>query len=152
MHAPPDLQQTLAVVTFLAPFLPYLIAGATEAAKGLGKKVGELGGEVAWKKAQALWVKLKERLSPKQKAKANVIALDPADKEEVASFVKTLAETLKADPELSAELVAALGEDESVQKVIALNKSWVQDIVQRGSGIKTVHADQSTVINVRQES
>ena len=55
MHASPDPQQALTVVTFLAPFLPYLIAGATEAAKGLGKKVGELGGEAAWKKAQAVW-------------------------------------------------------------------------------------------------
>jgi len=152
MHASPDPQQALTVVTFLAPFLPYLIAGATEAAKGLGKKVGELGGEAAWKKAQAVWKKVKDRLTAKQKAKANVIAVDPTDKEEITSFVKSLAASLKAEPELAAELADMLGQDESVKKVIAVNESWVQDIVQKGTGTQIVHADKSTVINVRQES
>jgi len=153
MHATPDPQQVRTIVSYLAPFLPYLIAGATEAAKGLGKKVGELGGETAWKKAQALWAVIKDRLSAKQKAKATVIAVDPADREELASFARTLLQTLEADPDLATELSSLLGQDESIQQVIALNESWVQDVVQKGPGEKTVRADgKSTIIGVRQES
>lgn len=153
MHATPDPEQIKTIVSYLAPFLPYLIAGATKAAEGLGKKVGELGGETAWKKAQALWVQVKDRLSPKQKAKAGVIAVDPADEQELASFAKTLLETLQADPDLTTELSSLLGEGKDVQQVIALNKSWVQDVVQKGPGEKLVRADgESTIIGVHQES
>ena len=148
-----DPGQVQAVVSFLAPFLPYLIAGATEAAKGLGKKAGELVSEATWKKAQGVWSKVAKRLTPKQKAKANVIALDPADQAEVASFAHSLVDTLAADPALATELAAVLEGDEGVQKVIALNESWVQEVIQKGPGFKLVQADgKSTIIGVRQES
>jgi hypothetical protein len=153
MQALSDPQQVQTIVSFLAPFLPYLIAGATEAAKGLGKKVGELGGEAAWKKAQGVWAGLHDRLTPKQKAKAGVIAADPADPDEVVSFARTLIDTLAADPELTARLAALLEGDGSVQKVIVSNKSWAESIWQRGPGTKLVQVDgESTAIDVHQES
>jgi adenylate kinase family enzyme len=148
-----DPGQVQAVVSFLAPFLPYLVAGATEATKALGKKAGELVSEAAWVKAQTVWSKVVGRLTPKQKAKAGVIAVDPADQVEVASFAHGLIDTLAADPALAAELAALLEKDESVQKVIALNESWVQEVIQKGPGYKLVQADgKSTVIGVHQES
>jgi hypothetical protein len=148
-----DPQQAQTVVSFLAPFIPYLVAGATEAAKALGKKAAELGGEAAWRKAQELWNKIVSRPNPKLKAKANVVTVDPADEEERASFARTLLQSLEADPALVTELASLLGREESVQKVIARNRSWVQDIVQKGAGTKLVQADDdSTILGVRQES
>ncbi|MCD6554187.1 MAG: hypothetical protein J7M16_09290, partial [Anaerolineae bacterium] len=63
-------EQARLVVSYLAPFLPYLVAGATEAAKGLGKKLGDLGGEAAWKQAQALWTKIKTRFEKDAEVKS----------------------------------------------------------------------------------
>jgi hypothetical protein len=148
-----DPGQVQAVVSFLAPFLPYLIAGATEAAKGLGKKVGEIGAEAAWKKAQSVWSRVAKRLTPKQKAKAGVIAVDPADQDEVASFARSLVDTLATDPALTAELASALEGDPDVQEVIARNKSTIERVVQIGPGRKRVEADgESQVRGVWQES
>lgn len=148
-----DPGQVQTVVSFLTPFLPYLIAGATEAAKGLGKKAGELVSEAAWEKAQSAWSRVAKRLTPKQKAKASVVALDPADQDEVTSFARTLFDTLAADSALTAELASALEGDPDVQEVIARNRSIVERVVQLGPGTKRVEADgESQVRDVWQET
>lgn len=148
-----DPAQIQAIVTFLAPFLPYLTAGVTEAAKTLGKKAAEVGSDAAWKKAQDLWARLKKRSNPKLDAKAQVVAVDPADQDEIGSLVAALHKHLQADSELAGELASLLGHDESVQTVIARNRSWVEKVVQKGPGRKHVEADEDSVISdVRQES
>lgn len=153
MHANPTLQQAQQIVSFLTPFLPYLIAGAKEVAKGMAKKVGELEAEKAWDKAQQLWDRLKGTLTRKQKVKADVIAIDPTDEQEIVSFARTLLETLESDPELVAELASLLPNDESVQKVIAHNRTLIAKVVQKGPGTKIIEGtDDSTIIDVHQES
>ena len=148
-----DPGQVQVVVSFLAPFLPYLVAGATEAAKALGKKLGEVGGETAWKKAQELWARIRKRPDPDLETKAKVVALDPAEEFYLAALAQALTHALETQPELAAEMAAALQGDPDVQEVIARNKSVIERVVQRGPGRKRVEADgESQVRDVRQES
>ena len=148
-----DPGQVQDVVSFLAPFLPYLVAGATEAAKALGKKVGELGGEGAWKKARALWAKIRKRPDPDLETKVQVVALDPAQEAYQAVLAQDLVRVLEAQPDLTAELASALEGDPDVQEVIARNKSIIERVVQLGAGRKRVEADgESQIRGVWQES
>lgn len=143
------------VVSFLAPFLPYLVAGGTEAVKGLGKKLGELGGETAWKQAQAVWTKIKSRFGKDAEVKSasDLVAANPADADYAKTLQKALSKKLEADPDFAVELLDMLGGAQSVQEVIARRGSVVARIVQEGPGRKRVEAtDDSIIIDVTQES
>ena len=148
-----DPGQVQAVVSFLIPYLPYLVAGATGAAKGLGKKVGEVGGDAAWAKAQALWARIRKRPDPDLETKAKVVALDPAEELYVAALAQALSHALETQPDLATELASALQGDPDVQEVIARNKSVIERVMQKGPGRKRVEADgESQVRDVWQES
>jgi hypothetical protein len=136
-----DPGQVQAVVSFLAPYLPYLVAGATEVAKGAAKKVGEIGTESAWKKAQALWARIRRRRDPDLDTKVQVVTLDPTEEAYLAVLARYLVRFLEAQPELAAELSALLEGDPDVQEVIARNKGIVERVVQIGPGTKRVEAD-----------
>ncbi|NUQ86636.1 MAG: SUMF1/EgtB/PvdO family nonheme iron enzyme [Anaerolineales bacterium] len=64
-----DIPQLAAeVAKFLAPFLPYLIAGGKEAAKAAFAKTGENFADAAWEKGEQLWGKLKGKVDTEQDA------------------------------------------------------------------------------------
>jgi len=148
-------EQARLVVSYLAPFLPYLVAGATEAAKGLGKKLGDLGGEAAWKQAQALWTKIKTRFEKDAEVKSasDLVAANPTDADYAATLQKALTKKLESNPDFAAELLEMLGGAQSVQEVIARRGSLVAHVTQKGAGRKRAEAtDDSAIIGVTQES
>jgi len=106
--------QTLAkeVVTFLAPFLPYLVKVGEEAAKEAGKKFGE----AAWEQAKALWGKLRPKVEAKPAAQEAVqdAAAAPDDPDAQAALRLQLKKLLAEDQAL-AEKVAALLRETRVQ-------------------------------------
>jgi hypothetical protein len=64
-----DIAQLAAqTAALLAPSLPYLIKAGKIAAKKAFEKAGERFTEEAWEKAEALWGKLKPKVSSKPAA------------------------------------------------------------------------------------
>lgn len=91
-----------ALVIALAPVLPHLIAGGTEAVKAVGKKVGEETFELG----QKLWTKLRKPVEENSRAlgAAEAVAENPENDDFRAGLRGQLAEILKADPDLASEL------------------------------------------------
>ncbi|MCR4407355.1 MAG: hypothetical protein NUW24_10600 [Anaerolineae bacterium] len=149
----PDAGQM--VVSFLAPFLPHLVAGGTEAIKGLGKKLGELGGEATWKQAQAVWTKIKTHFGKDAEVKSasDLVAANPTDANYTATLQKALSKKLEANPDFARELLEMLGGAQNVQEVIAKRGSVVARVAQKGPSHKRVKAtDDSIIIDVTQKS
>jgi glycine/D-amino acid oxidase-like deaminating enzyme len=140
-----DIGQTAAaVVTTLAPFTPFLI-----------EVIAQKGGEAAWKKAQALWDKLKARFEddPEVKSAATMVAAKPEDEARQTMLAEVLGARLQENPALAQELFDLLGGREAVQQVLADRGSWVEDVTQRmkGGGKQIVQAsDDSVIKGVRQ--
>ncbi|HEX6900979.1 MAG TPA: hypothetical protein VF789_14745 [Thermoanaerobaculia bacterium] len=91
-----------ALVIALAPVLPHLMTGGTEAVKAVGKKVGEETFELG----QKLWAKLRKPVeeSPRALAAAEEVAEDPKNDDFRAGLRGHLAKILEADPDLASEL------------------------------------------------
>jgi hypothetical protein len=69
-------------VTFLAPFLPYLIKSGGTVAEEAGKKLGEQAGAGAWEQAKTLWSKLWPKVEAKPAARAALEELVANPKDE----------------------------------------------------------------------
>lgn len=95
-----------AVVIALAPVLPYLISGGTEAVKAAGEKVGEGAVELGRK----LWAKLRKPVeeSPRALGAAEEVAEAPEDDDARAGLRRQLVKILEADPDLASELAKLL--------------------------------------------
>jgi hypothetical protein len=95
-----------ALVIALAPALPYLVAGATEAVKGAGKKVGEETVELGHK----LWAKIHKPVeeSPRALGAAAEVAEAPEDDDARAGLRRQLVKILEADPGLASEVAKLL--------------------------------------------
>lgn len=94
------------LVTFLSPFLPYLLKAGEKAIE----KVGEKFGEAAWEKAQALWDKLHPKIEAKpaaQEAAADV-AQNPQDEDAQAALRLQLKKLLAEDTALAEEVARLL--------------------------------------------
>lgn len=91
-----------AVTMFLAPALPFLVAGGEEAVRRAGKKVGEEGLEMAKK----LWEKLRPKVetSPMAKGAAEEVATAPEDADARATLRLQIRKLLEADSDLASEL------------------------------------------------
>jgi hypothetical protein len=95
-----------ALVITLAPVLPYLIAGGTEAVKAAGEKVGEGAVEAGRK----LWAKLRKPVeeSPRALGAAEEVAEAPDDDDARAGLRRQLVKILEADPDLASEVAKLL--------------------------------------------
>lgn len=95
-----------ALVIALAPVLPHLITGGTEAVKAVGKKVGEGTFELG----QKLWGRLRKPVeeSPRALATAEEVAEAPDDGDARAGLRRQLVKILEADPGLASELAKLL--------------------------------------------
>ncbi len=100
-----ELAQQL--VTFLTPFLPYLLKAGERAAEEAGKKLGS----DAWEKAKTLWGRLrgKERVVHA----AQDLAESPDDPDVQAALRLQLKKALEADQALVAEVARLWKEAEA---------------------------------------
>lgn len=90
------------VVTFLAPYLPYL----TKAGEGAAGEAGKKFGAAAWDKARALWGKLRPRVEDKPAAQAAVqdAAQNPQDEDARAVLRLQVKKMLAEDAGLAQEI------------------------------------------------
>jgi hypothetical protein len=146
----------VAVTTALAPFAPYLIDAGKAAADKLAETIGSHGGEAAWKTAQTLWTKITGRFQSDDEINDATTAL--ATRPDSNLFRKTmseiLAQRLTQDAALASELVALLGGEHAVQRVIAGHDAQIKDIQQKmtGAGEQVVQGgDKAVIQGVRQE-
>ncbi|MBK8783150.1 MAG: hypothetical protein IPO22_15385 [Anaerolineales bacterium] len=74
-------QLAIDTVKFIAPYLPYLIAGGRLAAKAAIEKTGENFSDAVWNKAAELWEKLKPKVdaSPSAQSAIEKAARKPED-------------------------------------------------------------------------
>ena len=95
-----------ALVIALAPVLPHLITGGTEAVKSVGKKVGEETFELG----RRLWAKLGKPVeeSPRALGAAEEMAEAPEDNDARAGLRRQFVKILAADPDLAAEVAKLL--------------------------------------------
>lgn len=145
-----------AIVSTLAPFLPFLVEVGKAGGEKLAEVIAEKGGKAAWERTRALWGRLKARLGKDSEMDGAVklVAAKPEDESRQAMLAEVLGARLREDPALAQELFALLGGQKAVQQVLAERGSWVEDVVQRmqGTGAQTVWAKGDSVIKgVRQK-
>jgi hypothetical protein len=95
-----------ALMNFLAPALPYLVAGGEKAVGWAGKKISEDGLEIAKK----LWGKLQPKVeaSPMGTGAVEVLEADPEDSDARGTLRLQIRQILAADLELAEELARLL--------------------------------------------
>ena len=95
-----------ALVIALAPVLPHLVTGVTEAVKAAGEKVGEETVELG----RTLWAKLRKPVeeSPRALGAAEEVAEAPDDDDARAGLRRQLVKILEADPDLVSEVAKLL--------------------------------------------
>ena len=109
------------VVAVLAPFLPHLVAAGQKVAEGVGKELGEHGGDVA----RALW----ERLGPKVEAKPAAqeavqdAAANPKDADAQAALRVQVRKLLADEPALVEELTRVLQQERPAGSVTTVTAS-----------------------------
>lgn len=93
-------------VTFLAPFLPFLIKSGEAAAEEAGKKLGEQAGGGAWEKAKALFGKLRPKVEAKPLASEALadLAANPNDEDTRAVLRAQLKKIFAEDESLAQEV------------------------------------------------
>ena len=94
------------LTTFLAPFLPYLLKKGEQAADAAIEHFGE----AAWKRAQALWGKLRPKVEDKEAAREATegVAAAPDDELAPSALPLQLRKLVADDPDLAAELAELL--------------------------------------------
>jgi hypothetical protein len=143
-----------AAVTALAPFLPTLVDIAKEGGKKISAAVGEKVGALTSEKAQELWNKIvgKEK-DPAIENVAKTVAQLPENEDLQKALTGLVATKLAQNPDLAQEVMQLLGGQDNVQQIIALRKSWIEDVVQKGAGKKEIRAeDEATIKKAQQES
>ena len=144
-------------VTWISPFMPYLLEPLKASGKKFADFLAENGGKVAWETALDVWNKVfkKTDKDPKIKGAAMMLSAEPSDQTFQAVLAKALATQLENDPSLAKELVKVFGGEEAVQKIIANNGSRIEKVVQEmtGGGTQIVSADnKSNISGVKQIS
>jgi hypothetical protein len=94
------------LTTFLAPFLPYLLKKGEQAADAAIERFGQ----AAWKRAQALWAKLRPKVEDKEAAREATedVAAAPDDELARSALQLQLRKLVADDPDLAAELAEML--------------------------------------------
>ena len=131
-----------ALTTFLAPFLPHLLAAGENIVQGAAK---QLSGE-AWEHAKRLWGKLRGKVDERESAReaAEEVAKAPEDPRAVGALELQLEKLLAADPALLAE-VTRLWEDAQRAGVVAATGDRSIAIGGDASSSVFITGDQNTV-------
>lgn len=148
-------QVAMASVTFLAPFLPYLVDVAKFSAEAIAEMVVQKGAEGAWQQAQAIWARLRMRFVDDGviNGATEMLAAQPGREDFQAVLAAELAVRLEESPDLTRELLELLGGQKIVQKILAERGSWVERVQQKmeGAGTQIIHAsDDSVIIDAKQ--
>ena len=100
------------VVTFIGPFLPWLLHASGTAAGKAAEGAAKALGEDAYKKAKAIWAKLHPRLAanPAALAAAEEVAQAPEDQDAVAALRLQVKKLLASDETLLRDLTALRGD------------------------------------------
>lgn len=116
------------LTAFLAPCLPFLLKRV--AAPALDNAASKIG-EDAWRKAKAVWTKLRPRVELEKAAKvaANKLADNPESTVWKAAFEEELSAILQKEPNLSSVIVGIL---EDVAEGTQLDQ--VQQIAETNQG------------------
>lgn len=144
------------VVTFVAPFIPYLL----EEGKAVGQKwaetLAERGGEATWNNAKAIWGKIQSHFGKDARVNGTALMVSdyPGDESYQTMLATVLGNHLKEDPQLAEELLQLAGGEQGVQEVLADRRSWVEKVTQNmgGSGIQRVKASNESVIKDVEQS
>lgn len=139
-----------AIVAILTPFMPYLVNAAQFSASAIGEMVVQNGGEAAWQRAQILWGKIVNHHKDDAviNGAATMLAAQPENERFQSSLAHELAMRLQDEQALLNEIIAVIGGQESVQKILA-NNSLVEDITQKAQGkggTQIVKAENDSVI------
>jgi hypothetical protein len=150
-----NIRIALATLGEIAPFAPFLVELGKDSVKKASEVIVEKMGETAWKRAKALWDRLKSGSANDSELinSMELLAAKPEDMGRREMFAEVLAVRLRQEPELASDLKQLLGVRASVQEVLADKNSWVEDIEQRmqGSGSQSVSAtDDSVILDVQQ--
>ena len=110
------------LTTFLAPFLPYLLKKGEQAADAAIERFGA----AAWKRAQALWGKLRPKVEEKEAAReaTDDVAAAPDDELARSALQLQLRKLIADDPDLAADLAEML-EDSRRAGIMADNGAVV---------------------------
>lgn len=126
------------IITFLAPFLPYLVKGGEQAIQEIGK---QFGGDT-WKQAKTLWGKLHPKVEAKPTAQEAVQDLVKSpDDEDAKTILRIQLKKLLTEDETFAKEIAQLMEGQVVQRVLAERGSSVQNVEQTATGGGEVRQD-----------
>ena len=112
-------QIAAATVTVLAPFTPLLVEAARFSAQALAEMAVQKGGEAAWRKAQALWRKLRSKCEndPELTGAVALVAARPEDEARRTMLAEVLGIRLLQNPVLAQDLLALLGDQQTVQQL-----------------------------------
>lgn len=142
-----------AVTTFLAPYAPYLAAGAKGLATEVGKKVGAAG----WELAKTMWARVGAVVLQRTEAKEalDTLKTNPADAEASDDLQRALKKVLSKDVELARALVQLLDAERDVVQRVQGERSTFKDVEQSGlAGTRSVQEIQgrdSSFEGVRQK-
>lgn len=100
-----------ALVSLLAPFLPFLIKAGEKASEEIGQKFGN----DAWNKAKGIWEKLQTKVSNKPSCKEAVedVANQPDNYDFQAVLRVQLTKLLEQEPELAKQIQRLMENDSS---------------------------------------
>lgn len=125
-------------LTFLTPFLPYLLKAGEHAAQEAGK---QLGSDV-WEQAKMLWQRLHPRVESRPAALEAFqdMARHPHEADIQAALRVQLRKLLADDPALAND-ITHLMEGGVVQRVLAERSSTIRDVEQEAAGGTPVQQD-----------
>ena len=111
--------------------MPYLLKATVIGGKKLVEVFAEKGGEAAWNKAQKIWRKIESKFGDDAELKgaALMVSAKPSEKDLQKLMIKALTAKLAIDPDLTQEILKAIGGENMAQTILTGEGSWVEDII-----------------------
>jgi hypothetical protein len=147
---PVDFLATATAVSFaLQPFLPWLTSLGQSAGEKLKDVVVEAGGDAAKSLAKTIWDRIKARFAGDSEVDSatSALAISPNSDTMRRLFVEVLTKRLEANPDFEQELVTLLGGQKAVQKIVAGNEAWFENVrqIMAGQGEQEMRAGDKAV-------
>lgn len=119
------------ITVFLAPFLPFLVAGG----ESVAKKLGERFGQTTFDKAKSVWEKITKNSSDSAiKNTATAVKDNPESKPFRLALAASIAEYLQNNPGEAPQLAKLIAESKGIQSILVEYDGEVGDILQELSG------------------
>ena len=143
-----NVSQTASLIaSALAPFMPYLAIGASEAAKTLGDALGT----AAFEQAKTIWDEVKTHFGGDRKIQGAALMLsdEPENKTYQDLLAQAIAARLKEQPALAEELYRRLMGEPGIQMIRAEGGSLIENSRQeiQGGGSQEITAKNDSAIS-----